>query len=64
MNFSAGHLCQNVHLLIEWLQSILQLFSFFFFFHSLSLPIAVFASVILVHCFTKGHNLSNHYKLY
>ena len=36
----------------------------FFFFHSLSLPIAVFASLIPVHCFTKGHNLSNHYKLY
>ena len=36
-----------------------------FVFHSLTLPVAVFVSLIPFHIFsTKGHNLSNHYKLY
>ena len=42
--------------------------AFFFFGHSLSLPVTVFVSLIPFHCFTqksiystKGHNLSNHY---
>ena len=48
---------------IDWLQSFLQLFFFFvFFFHSLSIPVAVFVSLIPFHCFTTvfsttGHNL-------
>ena len=52
---------------VDWLQ----LFPAFFC-HSLSLPVAVFVSLIPFHFFTtetsvfstKGHNLSNHYKLY
>ena len=61
---------------IDWLQSFLKSAFFFFFFfflcvclcHFLSLTVAVFVSSIPFHCFTaettKGHDLSNHYKLY
>ena len=65
----------NTCINLDWFQSFLHFFFFFFFFfffcHSLSLPGAVFVSLIPVHYFTTetifstmGHNLSNRYKLY
>ena len=55
-------ICCRSNEFVDWLQSFLHCFC-----HSLSLPVAVFVSSILFHCFTifstKGHNLSNHYKL-